>query len=355
MANSTKRITFGLDTFGDTSVDLHGKPVSHAQTIRDVIEQAMTAERVGVDIFGIGEHHRPDYAISAPDIVMTAILASTARLRVTSSVTVLSSDDPVRIFERYSTMNALSKGRAEITLGRGSFIESFPLFGFDLQDYELLFSERLELFRTILDADRAGKGITWAGKTRSALDNQTLHPATEAGIQTWIAVGGSPESVVRAAKHRFPLMLAIIGGAPSRFRPYVELYQRANEQFGLPQLPVGVHSPGFIADTDEEAQELALNNWLTLQNTIGMERGWAPASARQFAQEVDHGSMYVGSPETVAQRIVNTIEVLDLDRFTLKYASGPTPHEQLMKSIELYGTKVIPRVREILAERPTSS
>lgn len=346
-----RNITFGIDTFGDTAVDLEGNPVPDAQTLRNVIDQAVLAEKVGVDFIGLGEHHRADYSISAPDIMMTAILARTERLKVTSAVTVLSSDDPVRIFERWSTMNAISNNRAEITLGRGSFIESFPLFGFDLQDYELLFNERLDLFRTILDADRAGKGVTWSGKTRSALQDQHLYPATEKGIQTWVAVGGSPESVIRAAKYRFPLMLAIIGGAPSRFRPYVELYKRANEQMGLPQLPIGVHSPGFIAETDQEAYDLSVNNWLQLQNTLGQERGWAPASARQFDHEVSHGSMYVGSPETVAQRIADTITTLDLDRFTLKYVSGPTPHEHLMRCIELYGTQVIPRVREILAER----
>ena len=350
-AQTHRNLSFGLDTFGDSATDLQGNPVSHAQTLRDIVDQAVLAEKVGVDIIGLGEHHREDYAISAPDIMMSTILARTERLKVTSSVTVLSSDDPVRVFERWSTMNALSQGRAEITLGRGSFIESFPLFGFDLQDYETLFNERLDLYRTILDADSSGKGVTWSGTTRSGLQDQKLYPATENGITSWVAVGGSPESVIRASKYRFPLMLAIIGGAPSRFRPYVELYKRANDQMGLPQLPIGVHSPGFIADTDEEARELSLNNWLALQHKLGQERGWAPANARQFEHEVDHGSMYVGSPETVAQRIASTIDTLELNRFTLKYVSGPTPHEHLMKSIELYGTKVIPRVREILAER----
>lgn len=351
MTHSPDTITFGLDTFGDTTVDLDGHPVSPAQTIRNVVDQARLAEQVGVDIIGIGEHHRPDYAISAPDIVMTAILAVTEKLKVTSSVTVLSSDDPVRIFERFSTMNALSHGRAEITLGRGSFTESFPLFGFDLRDYEALFSERIDLFRTILDADARGTGVSWSGTTRSALEDITLHPATESGISTWVAVGGSPESVVRAAKYRFPLMLAIIGGAPARFRPYAELYRRANEQFGQPQLPIGVHSPGFIAETDAEAREISLEHWLIQQHKIGEERGWAPADARQFEQEIDHGSLYVGSPETVARRIADTIGTLDLDRFTLKYANGAVPHEQLMSSIRLYGTEVIPRVRELLGRR----
>ncbi|WP_080794141.1 LLM class flavin-dependent oxidoreductase [Corynebacterium pacaense] len=348
---SSDDISFGLDTFGDNTVDPAGQPVPPAQTIRNVVEQAKLADRVGVDFIGIGEHHRSDYSISAPDIVMTSILASTTRLRVTSAVTVLSSDDPVRIFERYSTMNALSGGRAEITLGRGSFTESFPLFGFNLQDYEVLFDEKLDLFRTILDADARDSAVTWSGKTRAALDNVKLHPETESGIPTWVAVGGSPESVVRAAKYRFPLMLAIIGGAAARFRPYVDLYRRANDQFGLPQLPIGAHSPGFIADTDEQARELSLDHWLVQQRRIGEERGWAPASPRQFEQEIEHGSLYIGSPETVAQRIAATIEVLDLDRFSLKYANGPMPHEHLMRSVELYGTRVIPRVRELLAER----
>ncbi|ALC06299.1 hypothetical protein CDES_09570 [Corynebacterium deserti GIMN1.010] len=346
-----KNVSFGLDTFGDTTVDLVGNPVHQAQTVRDVIAEAKMAEKVGIDIFGIGEHHRPEYAISAPDIVMTAILASTEKLKVTSSVTVLSSDDPVRLFERYSTMNALSHGRAEITLGRGSFIESFPLFGFDLQDYEKLFSERIDLFAKILEADRKGEGVTWHGDTRSSLENQLLFPPTENGIETWVAVGGSPESVVRAAKYRFPLLLAIIGGAAARFRPYVDLYKRANEQFGQPQKPIGVHSPGLIAATDEEARQLSLENWLKLQRALGAERGWAPADETQFEREIEHGSLYIGSPETVARKIAATIQTLDLDRFTLKYASGPTAHEHLMKSIELYGTEVIPMVREILNEK----
>lgn len=346
-----KNVSFGLDTFGDNAIDLQGNPVSPAQTLRNIIDEAKMAEKAGVDIIGIGEHHREEYSVSAPDIVMTAILASTERLKVTSSVTVLSSDDPVRLFERYSTMNALSNGRAEITLGRGSFIESFPLFGFDLQDYEQLFSERLDLFAKILEADSRGQGVTWHGETRSALENQMLYPPTENGIHAWVAVGGSPESVVRAAKYRFPLMLAIIGGAPERFRPYVDLYKRANEQFGQPQKPIGVHSPGLIAATDEEARELALNDWLELQRKIGAERGWAPADATQFEREIDHGSLYIGSPETVAKKIAKTISVLDLDRFTLKYASGQTPHEHLLKSIELYGTEVIPLVKDILTKQ----
>ncbi|ANE04370.1 LLM class flavin-dependent oxidoreductase [Corynebacterium crudilactis] len=346
-----KNISFGLDTFGDNTVDLQGAPVSPAQTLRNIVEEAKMAEKVGVDIIGIGEHHREDYAVSAPDIVMTAILASTEKLKVTSSVTVLSSDDPVRIFERYSTMNALSQGRAEITLGRGSFIESFPLFGFDLQDYEKLFSERLDLFAKILAADSRGEAITWHGETRPALENQMLYPPTEAGIQAWVAVGGSPESVVRAAKYRFPLMLAVIGGAAERFRPYADLYKRANEQFGQPQMPIGVHSPGLVAATDAEARELSLENWLEQQRKIGAERGWAPADATQFEREIDHGALYIGSPETVAKKIAKTISALDLDRFTLKYANGPTSHEHLLKSIELYGTEVIPMVKDILSKK----
>ena len=346
-----KNISFGLDTFGDNAQDLQGNPVSPAQTLRNIVKEAQLAEQVGVDIFGVGEHHREEYAVSAPDIVMTSILASTEKLKVTSSVTVLSSDDPVRLFERFSTMNALSNGRAEITLGRGSFIESFPLFGFNLQDYEQLFSERLDLFATILAADSRGQGVTWQGETRSALEDQKLYPPTENGIHTWVAVGGSPESVVRAAKYRFPLMLAIIGGAPERFRPYVDLYKRANEQFGQPQKPIGVHSPGLIAATDAEARELAFEHWLELQRKIGEERGWAPADEKQFEREIDHGSLYIGSPETVAKKIASTISVLELDRFTLKYTSGPTAHEHLMKSIELYGTEVIPMVKELLAKK----
>lgn len=331
-----RHISFGLDTFGDVTA------VPHDQVVRDVIAEAVEADRVGVDVFGVGEHHRDDYAISAPDIVLAAIAAQTNRIHLTTSVIVLSSDDPVRIFERFSTIQAISSGRAEMTLGRGSFTESFPLFGFHLQDYERLFEEKLELMRVLLDADASRSPIPWDRGP------EHVYPPTATPLQAWVAVGGSPESVIRAARHRMPLMLAIIGGSARRFRPFVDLYRRANEEFGQPQAPIGVHSPGLIAPTDAEAQERLYEHWAAGHRRIGAERGWSAPTPEQFTREVDHGALYVGSPETVARKIADTVTALDLDRFTLKYANGPLPHEANMETIRLYGEEVIPRVRELL-------
>lgn len=341
-------VAFGLDTFGDTSVDRDGAPVPHAQVIRDVVEQAVLADRVGVNAFGVGEHHRPDFAVSAPDVVLAGIATRTERITLGSAVTVLSSDDPIRVFQRFSTIDAMSNGRAEVVLGRGSFTESFPLFGFDLQQYEQLFSEKLDLFAALLPEGP----VTWSGDLRPPLVDQHVYPKTENGLAAWIAVGGSPESVVRAARYRMPLMLAIIGGPAGRFAPFADLYREANAQLagtGAPRLPIAVHSPGFIAETDAEAAALAMPHWLVNRNQIGRERGWGDAVEADFHSEVRSGAMYVGSPETVAQKIAATVRTLGLDRFDLKYASGPTPHEHLMNSIDLYGRKVIPRVRELLA------
>ncbi|MDO8393919.1 MAG: LLM class flavin-dependent oxidoreductase [Dietzia sp.] len=340
-------VAFGLDTFGDTTVDDRGARVHHAQVIRDVVEQAVLADQVGVDAFGVGEHHRPDYAVSAPDVVLAGIATRTQRITLGSAVTVLSSDDPVRVFQRFSTIDALSNGRAEVVLGRGSFTESFPLFGLDLQQYEQLFSEKLDLFSALLPETP----VTWSGELRRPLVDQRVYPETEGGLSAWIAVGGSPESVVRAARYRMPLMLAIIGGPAGSFAPFADLYRQANAQLAgtdAPRLPIAVHSPGFVAETDEKAAALALPHWLVNRNKIGRERGWGDAGEADFHREVRAGAMYVGSPETVAQKIAATVRTLGLDRFDLKYASGPTPHEHLMNSVDLYGRKVIPRVRELL-------
>ncbi|WP_010539762.1 LLM class flavin-dependent oxidoreductase [Dietzia alimentaria] len=348
-APSSSSVAFGLDTFGDVTVDRNGRPVPHAQVIRDVVEQAVLADRVGVDAFGIGEHHRPDFAVSAPDAVLAGIATRTERILLGSAVTVLSSDDPIRVFQRFSTIDALSNGRAEVVLGRGSFTESFPLFGFDLQQYEQLFSEKLDLFAALLPEE----AVTWSGDLRAPLVDQRVYPETENGLNAWIAVGGSPESVVRAARYRMPLMLAIIGGPAGRFAPFTDLYREANAQVAgsdAPRLPIAVHSPGFIAETDERAAQLALPHWLTSRNKIGRERGWGDAVEADFHREVRSGALYAGSPETVAQKIAATVRTLGLDRFDLKYASGPTPHEDLMTSVDLYGRKVIPRVRELLDE-----
>ncbi|MDV8000169.1 LLM class flavin-dependent oxidoreductase [Rhodococcus sp. IEGM 1408] len=353
-SSSSPGVTFGLDTFGDTTVDQHGARVHHAQVIRDVVEQAVLADRVGVDAFGVGEHHRPDFAVSTPDVVLAGIATRTERITLGSAVTVLSSDDPIRVFQRFSTIDALSNGRAEVVLGRGSFTESFPLFGLDLQQYEQLFSEKLDLFAALLPEEP----VTWSGELRPPLVDQRVYPETEGGLRAWIAVGGSPESVVRAARYRMPLMLAVIGGPAGRFAPFADLYREANAQLAgtgstggpAPRLPIAVHSPGFVAETDQEAAALAMPHWLVNRNHIGRERGWGDAVEADFHREVRSGAMYAGSPETVAQKIAATVRTLGLDRFDLKYASGPTPHEDLMNSIDLYGRKVIPRVRELLDE-----
>jgi len=341
-------VEFGLDTFGDRTVGLDGTPTPYPQVIRDVVEEAVLADRLGVDFFGIGEHHRDDFAISAPEVVLAAIASRTERMRLGTAVTVLSSDDPVRVYEKFATLDAVSNGRAEIILGRGSFTESFPLFGFDLQDYEALFEEKIGLLHELL----AEKPVTWQGTLRPGLADQEVFPKTADGIRTWVGVGGSPESVVRAARYGFPLVLAIIGGQPARFAPYVDLYHRALAQLGQPELPVAVHSPGFIAATDQEARELYWPHYEAMNNRIGAERGWPPATRDRFETEVDHGAQHVGSPETVAQKIAETVRSLGVQRFDLKYTSGSLPHEHLMTAIELYGTQVIPRVRELLAVDP---
>ena len=350
MTMAMQQLELGLDTFGDVTRDANGQPLPQARVIRDVVDEAVVADEVGIDFIGLGEHHRPDFAISAPDVVLAAIASRTKRIRLGSAVTVLSSDEPVRVFQRFSTVDALSGGRAEIILGRGSFIESFPLFGYPLDQYETLFEEKLELFAKLLEANRSGEPVTWRGTTRAPLANQRVFPRTESGmLKTWVGVGGSPESVMRAARYGLPLMLAIIGGDPRRFAPYVDLYHRALNELGSPMLPIGVHSPGHIAESDEQARDELWTPWREMRDRIGAERGWGPTSRVEFDREVAAGSLYVGSPETVARKIAATASALGLARFDLKYSSGPLPHEKMLKSIELYGREVIPRVRELLA------
>jgi probable LLM family oxidoreductase len=319
--------------------------------IRNVVAEGVLADSLGIEAFGVGEHHRPDFAISAPETVLAAIAARTRHIRLGTAVTVLSSDDPVRVFERFATVDALSGGRAEITLGRGSFTESFPLFGYDLGDYEQLFSEKLDLMSHLLSEE----AVTWEGTVRASLREQDVYPKTEGGrIPTWIGVGGSPESVVRAAQYGFPLVLAIIGGDPARFAPYVELYRRALSHFEHDALPLAVHSPGFIAATDSEARDVLWPHYEAVITRIGHERGWAPLTRSRYEAEIDHGALYVGSPETVARKIARTVSVLGVDRFDLKYSNGTLPHERQMKAIELFGREVIPRVRELLASEPVA-
>jgi probable LLM family oxidoreductase len=347
MATATPApLEMGLDTFGDVTNNDDGTPKSYAQVIRDVVEEGVLADHVGVNFIGIGEHHRDDFAVSAPDVVLAGIASRTANIHLGSAVTVLSSEDAVRVFQRFATLDAISNGRAEIILGRGSFTESFPLFGFPLSDYERLFEEKLELVVELLKE----KPVTWSGTTRAPLTNQRVYPTTEAGsIPTWIGVGGSPESVVRAATHGLPLMLAIIGGDPTRFAPYIDLYHRALAQLEKPSLPIGVHSPGFVAATDEEAQELFWPAYRVMRDRIGRDRGWPPMTREEFEREVAHGSLYVGGAETVARKIAATATALGINRFDLKYSAGPLAHSVTMRGIELYGTTVIPMVRDIMA------
>ncbi|MDX3075541.1 LLM class flavin-dependent oxidoreductase [Streptomyces sp. NPDC088354] len=339
-------IVFGLDTFGDVPVDDTGAPVSHAASIRQVLDEAVAADQLGVDAIALGEHHRPEYSVSTPETVLAGIATRTERIKLASGVTVLSSDDPVRVFQRFATVDALSGGRAEVILGRGSFTESFPLFGYDLSDYDVLFEEKIELFAKLLDE----KPVTWSGTTRAPLKDADVFPKTESGrLSTWVGVGGSPQSVVRTARYGFPLMLAIIGGSPTRFAPYIDLYRRAAEQFGTTAHPVGMHSPGFVADTDEEAREGFWPGYKVMRDRIGKLRGWPPVRREEFDAEVEHGSMYVGSPETVARKIAGAVGDLGVGRFDLIYTVGPQPAGARMRAVELYGTKVIPMVRDILA------
>ncbi len=341
-------LEFGIDSFGDLPRDDSGNVVSYAQAIRAAVDEAVLADQVGIDAVALGEHHRREFSISSPETVLAGIATRTERIRLGSGVTVLSSDDPVRVFQRFATIDALSNGRAEIILGRGSFTESFPLFGYDLKDYEILFEEKIDLFHKLLDE----KPVTWEGTTRAALENADVFPKTEAGrLRTWVGVGGSPQSVVRTARYGFRLMLAIIGGAPQRFSPYVELYRRATEQLGTEAYPVGMHSPGFIAETDAEAKEIYYPGHKELMDSIGRERGWPPRQREHFEAEVAHGSLYVGSPETVARKIAHAVTSLDVGRFDLIYTTGgAVPASARLRSVELFGTKVIPMVREMLAE-----
>jgi probable LLM family oxidoreductase len=328
-----ERVELGLDTFGDVTADAAGKPLHYAQVVRDVVEQAVLADELGVDFIGVGEHHRSDFAISSPEVLLAGIAVRTKRIAPGSAVTVLSSDDPIRVFQRFATLDALSSGRAEVILGRGSFTESFPLFGFDLSQYEELFTKKLEIFAGLLAQEPA-----------------RVFPTIESGrLKTWIGVGGSPDSVVRAARYSLPMMLAIIGGDPKRFAPYVELYHRSLDAQGKAHLPIGVHSPGYVADTDAQAREELWPPFKIMRDRIGAERGWGPLSRAEFESEIDGGSLYCGSPETVAKKIASTVKALGVARFDMKYGAGPLSHEKLMRCVELYGRSVIPRVRALLS------
>jgi probable LLM family oxidoreductase len=340
-------LALGLDTFGDVPLGPDGVRVSDAQALRDVVEQGVLAEQVGVDHFALGEHHREDMPASAPDVVLAAIASRTERIRVGSAVTVLSSDDPVRVFERYSTLDAISGGRADVILGRGSTVESFPRFGYDLGDYELLFEEKLDLFARLLEGPR----VTWSGSTRPSLRDAPIVPRPEQGtLSTWVGVGGSLGSVDRAARHGLPLMLAIIGGPPTRFIPLAERHRSELERLEKRPQPIGVHSPGHVADSDREARDQFWPHYAEVLGRVAVERGFAPPTRQSYVEEIGPGgALYVGAPETVARKIVANLKALGAVRFDLKYGMGDLSHDHLMRAIELYGSQVVPLVKEMMS------
>ena len=342
----------GIYTFAENTPDPKtGRTLSPAERLRDLMEEIALADQLGLDVFGLGEHHRPDFTVSAPAVVLGAAAAVTKRIRLSSAVTVLSSDDPVRVFQDFATLDLLSGGRAEIMAGRGSFIESFPLFGYDLDDYDELFAEKLELLLKIRESER----VTWPGKHRAAIDGLGVYPRPiQNPLPIWIAVGGTPQSVVRAGMLGLPLALAIIGGEPERFVPLVDLYRRAAETAGHDPatLPVGINSHGFIADTSEQAADDAFPPFAEAMTRIGRERGWPPTTRQQFeASRELRGALFVGSPEQVVEKILFQHELFGHQRFLIQFSVGTLPHAKLMRSIELYGTKVAPAVRKALADK----
>jgi probable LLM family oxidoreductase len=342
----TSSFELGLNSFGEVATDAKGRVLSDAETVRLLVEEAQLAESVGLDVFSVGEHYRKGHNDSASPVLLAAIATGTERIGLGTSVTVLSTNDPVRLYHEFSTVDAVSNGRARIILGRASATESFPLFGYDLANYEQLFEEKLELFMQL----EREESVTWSGTVRSPLVNETPHPRMRpGGIPTWIGVGGSPNSVIRAARYGLPLMIAIIGGRPQRFAGHVELYSRALEEFGNPVQPVGEHSLGLIADTDEEARETWWRYWQPVVEQLAEERGFYAPSRERFEAEVDEGALFVGSPETVARKIAGTAHDLKLSRFDLKYDIMHLPREARARTIELLGREVAPRVQELLA------
>ncbi|MBD8499877.1 Atu2307/SP_0267 family LLM class monooxygenase [Paenibacillus arenosi] len=341
----------GITSFVETTPDVHtGEVISHAQRLREVVEEIVLADQVGLDVFGIGEHHRKDYAASSPAVVLSAAATQTKRIRLTSAVTVISSSDPVRVFQDFSTLDGLSNGRAEIMAGRGSFIESFPLFGYDLNDYDELFQEQLELLLMIRESEK----VIWKGGHRPAINNLGVYPRpVQSPLPVWIGSGGNQESVIRAGLMGLPLMLAIIGGSPLRFAPLVQLYKRAASHAGhdVLKLRVGSHSLGFVAENTELAANTFFPSTQAGMNKIGRERGWVhyDRSSYDAARSFD-GALYVGDPETVAQKIIHLRKQVGITRFMMYVPIATMPHAEVMRAIELLGTEVAPRVREEIAK-----
>ena len=336
----------GLYTFADVSLAPGPDAIDPHQRLRNLVEEIALADQVGLDVFGLGEHHRPDYAASAPVVALAAAAERTKRIRLTSAVTVLSSDDPVRVFQQFATLDLLSSGRAEIMAGRGSFIESFPLFGYDLEDYDALFAERLDLLLKLRDSEK----ISWSGNLRAPIDNRGVYPRPyQEKLPVWIAVGGTPQSVVRAGTLGLPLALAIIGGEPARFAPLFSLYREAARRAGhdAEALPTSLNVHGFVGETTEQAADDFYGPQAEVMNRIGRERGWGPTSRAHFDQaRSPAGALFVGDPETVAEKIVAQHRLFGNSRFLLQMAIGVMPHAKIMKAIELYGTRVAPLVRK---------
>ncbi|GAA2365937.1 LLM class flavin-dependent oxidoreductase [Catellatospora methionotrophica] len=346
---TTEGFQLGLNSFGEVATD-GDRVLSDAETVRLIVEEAQLADAVGLDVFSVGEHYRDGFTDSATPVLLAAIAKATERTRLGTSVTVLSTNDPVRLYHEFSTLDAVSGGRAQLVLGRASATESFPLFGYDLADYERLFEEKLDLFMRLQRQDT----VTWSGTVRSPLTAQRLHPRMpEGGIPTWIGVGGSPNSVLRAARYGLPLMMAIIGGRPQRFAGNVALYRRALEQFGHPPLPIGQHSLGLVADTDTEAVETWWRHWQPVVAELARERGFYSPSRERYEAEIDGGALFVGSPETVARKIATMVRDLRISRFDLKYDIMRLPRQARARSIELFGREVAPRVRELLSREPS--
>jgi probable LLM family oxidoreductase len=336
----------GLYTFGELAPDPATGKTSPGQRLRDLVEEIVLADQVGLDVFGVGEHHRPDFAVSAPAVVLAAAAERTTRIRLTSAVSVISSDDPVRVFQEFATIDLLSGGRAEIMAGRGSFVESFPLFGYDLHDYDALFEEKLELLLRI----RAAERVSWPGGHRAAIDDRGVYPRPlQDPLPVWIAVGGTPESAVRAGTLGLPMALAIIGGLPERFAPFGQLFRRAAAAAGHPGLPLAIASHGYVADTSQRAADEAYPPLAVLMNRIARERGFAPLDRPAFeASRTVRGANFVGSPQEVADKILFQHEIFGHERFLLQMIGGGMPHQQVMRSIELFGTEVAPAVRKAL-------
>jgi probable LLM family oxidoreductase len=342
----------GIYTFAERTPDPRtGETVSAQQRTRDLMEEIELADEVGLDVFGVGEHHRPEYIASAPAVILAAAAQRTRRIRLTSAVTVLGSEDPVRVFQQFATVDLLSGGRAEIMAGRGSFIESFPLFGYDLHDYDELFAEKLDLLLRLRDSER----VTWSGKHRAAIQDLGVYPRpVQDPLPVWIAVGGTPASAVRAGALGLPLALGIIGGIPERFAPFAEFHREAADRAGHARPALSINSHGYIAEDSAQAVEDAFGPFATTMNRIGRERGWPPYTRDQFeASRTQRGANFIGNPDEIVEKILFQHRIFGHQRFLLQFTVGTFPHDKVMRSIELFGTRVAPAVRKELGVPPT--